>query len=254
MAGGGPLSGAAEEEAEGKEPLARRRRPEVERDVERFPRRHAQRRQAAATHDGAVVGQLPFTAEIGEVGEVAAVTEPKAVGPELLDRHGAGEELQLEEPGVRRAVGPDEAVRAEVRVVRRVAEVAAVGPVAPASVVGAADAVVDPLPDEAALERTVPLEGGEVIGESTVRVPHRVRVLAKDQRPAVAAGLCPGLDLLDRGVHRTHDVGGALPARPVPRDRTLVVQRTRRVAPARPAGRSVVVFAVAALVAQRPEQ
>ena len=66
-----------------------------------------------------------------------------------------------------------------------VAEVAAVGPVVAAVAVGAPDAVVDPLPDEPALQRVVALEGGEVVGQPAVRVAHRVRVLAEDQRARI---------------------------------------------------------------------
>ena len=48
-------------------------------------------RQAAAAHDRAVVvGQLPLAAQIGEVGEVAAVADPEAAGAALLDATPAG--------------------------------------------------------------------------------------------------------------------------------------------------------------------
>ena len=50
------------------------------------------------------------------------------------------------------AVGEDEAVADEVEVARAVAEVAAVLPVLPARGVEGLDALVDPIPDEAALQ------------------------------------------------------------------------------------------------------
>ena len=82
---------------------------------------------------------------------------------------------------MRRPVGPHEPIGAEVRVVRRFPEVAAVLPVRTTARVVCPDPVVDPLPDEAALEPTMPLERGRVVGEPTP-VAHRVGVLAKDQR------------------------------------------------------------------------
>src|SRR6185437_11607575 len=63
----------------------------------------------------------------------------------------------------------------------------------------------------------------------------------------------PLLDRVDGGVHRADDVRDAATARPVEPDRALVVQRSRRVARAQPAGGGVVARAVAALVAERPE-
>ena len=77
--------------------------------------------------------------------------------------------LELEQRRMRLPVGPDQAVRAEVGVVGLVAEVAAVGPVLAPMRVGHTDPVVDPLPDESPLERTVAIEGCEVVGEPAVR-------------------------------------------------------------------------------------
>ncbi len=153
---------------------------------------------------------------------------------------------------MRRPVGPDQAVGAEVRVVRLVAEVAAVAPVLAPVLVGHADPVVDPLPDESTLESAVAIEGCEIVGEPAVRVAHCMGVLAEDHRPWIVAAR-EGLDVGDLRVHRTDDVGRRLAARPVPPDRPLVVERTRWVARAHPPGGSVVVRAVAALVPERPE-
>ena len=131
---------------------------------------------------------------------------------------------------------------------RLLAEVAAVGPV-----VADADPVVDPLPDEAALQRFVAVERGVVVRQAAVAVAHRVRELAQDQRPRIVRVARVRLDRVDVGVHRAHDVGRAVPAGPVARDRALVVQRPSRVALAQPVGGGVVVGAVAALVAERPQ-
>ena len=84
-------------------------------------------------------------------------------------------------PGWGGAVGPDQAVGAEVLVVGHVAEVAAVGPVVLALGVGLLDAVVEPLPDEAALEAVVGLEGLEIFVEAAVAVAHGVGELAEDE-------------------------------------------------------------------------
>ncbi len=150
-------------------------------------------------------------------------------------------------------VGPDDPVRAEVRVVRRLAEVAAVGPELAAARVRLPDPVVDPLPDESALQRALALERGEVVREPAVRVAHRVRVLAEDHRAGIVALARPRDDRVERRVHRADDVAGPVPAVPVEPDRALVVERPRGVTAADPARSRVVVGAVAALVPERPE-
>ena len=122
-------------------------------------------------------------------------------------------------------------------VVQRLAEVAAVREEAAR---GIPEAVVDPLPHEAALAARVALEERLVVGQAARSVAHRVRVLAEQERhpaPArvqrriVERGLLTApdrVDLLVRGVHARVDVDVA--AGPV----VLVVQRPRRIARARP--------------------
>ena len=74
------------------------------------------------------------------------------------------------------------------------------------------------------------LEGGEVVGEPAVRVAHRVRVLAEDDRAWVVVAPRVRLDRVDSGyIGQTMSVA-APAARPVAPDRPLVVQRPRRVA------------------------
>ena len=137
-----------------------------------------------------------------------AVVDAEAPAAARLDVHRLREELQLVQRRMRRAVGPDDPVGAEVRVVRRVAEVAAVRPVLAAALVALPDAVVDPLPDEPALQRVVRSERGEVVGEAAVRVAHRVRVLAEDHRPRVVGLLAAHASIESTlGIHRADDVG-----------------------------------------------
>ena len=97
------------------------------------------------------------------------------------------------------------------------------------------------------------LERVPVLGEGAVAVAHRVRVLALDERVPLLARAGVGDHRLDRRVHRAGDVAGRLVARPVEHDRALVVQRTGRVVAADPPGGRVVVRAVTALVAERPQ-
>ena len=87
-----------------------------------------------------------------------------------------------------RPVGPDHPVRDEVAVVGLVAEVAAVGPVGRAVGPRLDEAVVPPLPDEAALQAGRGLDGVPVLGQRAVAVAHRVRVLAHDQRVPLQPG------------------------------------------------------------------
>ena len=177
---------------------------------------------------------------------------------------------------LRGPVGEHHPVGDEVAVVRLVAEVAAVGPAESvrrlpglaavrhlthrggrttgATVVQALrQAVVPELPDEAALQAWGRLDRLPVLGQRAVAVAHRVRVLTHDQRMPLlpARGVCD--DRLDRRVHRAGQVARGLVAAPVEHDRALVVQRPGRIEPTQPAGGGVVVRAVAALVAQRPE-
>ena len=243
--------GTAEEEAEGDEPLPCARR-EVELQLERRSRVDAETREVPALHGHAVVAELPRPAQPVEADEVVAVADEEPLVVDGLDANGLREELQLGERGVGGPVGPDDAVGAEVGVVRLLAEVAAVGPVVPACSSRTPDPVVEPLPDESALERVMALEGREVVREPAVRVAHRMRVLAEDHRPEIVGALGPGHDRVELGVHRAHDVGRAMPARPVVLDRTLVVEGPRRVAASDPAGGRVVIRPVAALVPERP--
>ena len=179
----------AQEEAEGDEPLAVAAR-QLERDVERLARRRraapagarpcaARRRRSAPTRRGS--GRASRSGGGCGCGSARRRDASTCTGcARNLSSCSAG-------CGVRSGQTIPSAQKfASCGVV---AEVAAVRPVLAPARVALPDAVVDPLPDEPALERVVLLERGEVVGEPAVRVAHRVRVLAEDQRPRVVGRL-----------------------------------------------------------------
>ena len=104
-----------------------------------------------------------------QVGEVRLVRDDERPGPRVEgDGHRRGERPVLPERRLRRPVRPDQAVGAEVAVVGLVAEVAAVGPAGRAVGQRLDEAVVPPLPDEAALQPGRRLDGVPVVGERAV--------------------------------------------------------------------------------------
>ena len=104
--------------------------------------------------------------------------------------------------------------------------------------------MVDPLPDEPALERAARARMRRSSRRGCRCVAHRVRVLAHDHRPRVVARSRAHATISSSSrVHRADDVGGPVAAVPVARDRALVVQRPGRIAAPDPAGHRVVVAA-----------
>ena len=206
----------------------------------------------------AIAQQFPRTSQIIEARKItlAGDTKQTVSAIQRLDLHRLSQVLQLGHRRVRRAVGPDKAVGTEVGIVRCVAEVAAIGPVGDAIGTLLANPMVDPLPHKAALELWVALKGCEVVGQTAVAIAHGVRELAQDQRPVVCARLGPGDDRLDWCVHRADDVGRQVSTAPIKAgwsaNGTFVVERTRRIHATYVARRCIVVWAVAALVTQRP--
>ena len=173
-----PLGRLAQEEAE-RDVLVP---GDVEHDVLALSRRRVQRWQLAP---------LPLAPQVRQVGEVVAIVDPEATrgGVERLHAHGRRQVLQLVHRRVRRAVRPHEAVGAEVRVVARLAEVAAVGPVlAPVARPCARMPWSIHSQTKPPCRRVVAVERGVVVGEAAVAVAHRVRELAQDQRARVVAG------------------------------------------------------------------
>ncbi|MNT09689.1 hypothetical protein D3C72_1444820 [compost metagenome] len=158
-----------------------------------------------------------------------------------------------------RAIGEHQTVKAELPIVRRVAEVAAVGPVFISVVIAAGECLIDPVPDEATLQARILAEGLPITVKTAEAVAHRVSVFAQDQRPLFIRQADPLLDrplghgrerliLIHPGVHRADNVGrGAIGAA------AFILHRASRVLAFHPAIKRVVVAAVAGFVAQRPD-
>src|SRR5215831_1824858 len=96
----------------------------------------------------------------------------------------------LPNAGMRRAVREHDAVAAEATVVRLVAEIAAIRPEHLALRVRLLDALVDPVPDETALQSMRRLDQVPIVLQAAVRVAHRVRVLAHHQWLVAAIAAC----------------------------------------------------------------
>ncbi len=135
------------------------------------------------------------------------------------------------------------------------AEVPAVGE----AVLGMGEAVVDPLPDEAALAALVPLEEPLVLAQTARPVAHGVPVLAHDEGhrtpPGVEFRVGPGFlrplaDEFDLGVRRIHP---RVQVDVLAGEVALVVHQPLRVPPPDPTGHRGQAAARTALVAQRPD-
>ena len=166
--------------------------------------------------------------------------------------------LGLEQAGRRGPVGEDQAVDDEVAVVHALAEVAAVAEVRFARRGELGDPVVDPLPDEPAVQAGVPVEELGVVGQAARPVAHGVAVFAQHHGQAATVLVVFGVrgdgfgapaDRVEFAVVRVHlavDVGveGVRLA--------LVVDQPARVAGPDPARHLLQVPAGPGLVAQRP--
>ncbi len=202
----------------------------------------------------------PVQTQVGGRGEHPPVGQPDPAPTPVLGHHRTPRPQELPETRVGTQVRADQAVDAEVAVVDLLAEVAAVGPEGPPVTVGLGESLVPPVPHEATPERRVGVERVHVLVQRPVRVAHRVAVLAQDQRPVVEARLLgpprPRHDVVDRGVHRAHDVGHQpLRARrrlPVRTDDPLVVHEPGGIDRADPGRRGVERGTVPRLVAERP--
>ena len=100
-----------------------------------------------------------------EIGEGIPVGDPDPLAAEMLDSERPSAPGELSHGRVRDEVGPDETVDAEVRVIRLVAEVTAVGPEEAAVVVGLGKTLVTPVPQVATGDRRLIPEKVEVLVE-----------------------------------------------------------------------------------------
>ncbi len=90
--------------------------------------------------------------------------------------------LRLIQRRMRSAIGEDQAIHTELAVVWRVAEVTAVGLPRLALFIIARQALIDPIPDKAALQTGMLTKRLPVFGIAAEAVAHSVSVLAQDQR------------------------------------------------------------------------
>src|SRR4029077_7462194 len=172
---------------------------------------------------------------------------------------GRGEDrLGLEQPGGGGPVGEDQAVDDEVTVVHGLAEVAAVGEVRFARRRGLGDPVVDPLPDDPAVQAGVPVEQLGVVGQAARPVAHGVAVFTQHHGQAATVLVVLGIrgdrllaaaDRVEFAVVRVH------PAVDVSVEGVgfaLVVDQSARVAVPDPLRHLLQVAAGPGLVAPRP--
>mmetsp|Transcript_13555 Transcript_13555/g.37268 ORF Transcript_13555/g.37268 Transcript_13555/m.37268 type:complete len:387 (+) Transcript_13555:2214-3374(+) len=165
---------------------------------------------------------------------------------------------------VRRSVGLNEAVDAEV-VIRwsvRPSEITAICPYILAVDLGG-DALVNPIPDVTTLQDVVLVDHIPILLEASDAVPHRMSVLAHDERQSTRRALIE-LAILRQlclaRVHRAIDVGVRIDALDIvglpsgiPAG-VFVLHEPRGIPMLDPHVRGVHVDAVASLVRQRPEQ
>ena len=182
--------------------------------------------------------------------------------------------LELQQPGMRRAVRVHQAVHAEIAEMRVLARIAAVRVLALAGRVRATvDRMVAPLPDEAADQAVITLDAREIILQIARAVAHRMAEFAQHVRLdavvaviAVAAVAQPVrrarpllgevlVDLLDGRVHAAVYVKIAVIAllSLIHIPGALIVRQAARVEGLRPQQRRLERTAVRTLVAHRPE-
>ncbi len=167
--------------------------------------------------------------------------------------------LRFEQRRVRGAIREHQPVQAELAIVGCVAEVAAVGPKFFAAFVAPDQRLIDPVPDKAALQARMCVERAPVALKAAEAVAHRMGVFAQDQRALFLRQADPLADrpfghrrerliLIHPRIHRADDVGGGSIGAAA-----FILHRAGRILAFHPAVQRVVVYAVAGLVAQRPD-
>mmetsp|Transcript_150899 Transcript_150899/g.484959 ORF Transcript_150899/g.484959 Transcript_150899/m.484959 type:complete len:321 (-) Transcript_150899:1441-2403(-) len=233
-------------------------------------------RQSATLDLHAIRRQAPCEVQVRERSEVIAIPQSDchrgvpAEGQGLslpcqaLKGDGLLDLLRLEAMRARGPVRPHQAVDAEVVVGRGAfaAEVTAVGPDLFAVDGLCDDALIDPIPDEAALQYTVLVNHVPIFLEAAQGVAHRVRVLHHDERQGACRTLVLLAVLCQLGLARIHGAeyvrvvidGLHIVRRPCGlQPCVLVLHRPRRITLLQPHVCTVVVDAVPRLVSERPE-
>ena len=234
---------------------AARRKLVEELDLLRPLRLDGEVRADAGQDDAPVALHVPRAGEVFKVLEIPSGLDGVRAGLHLGDRRGHDRLLQFLQTGVRTAVRIDEAVDAEVFIVRGVAEVAAVGEGRIAVLVPDGDGVVDELPDAAAEEFIVALDDLPVRREISGAVAHRVGVFAEEERLVELRILAVFLAPHGRRVHVAFHVGhvALVLAAVVAGVRAFVVDEAGGVAGLDPSGHRGVIASEAGFVAEGPE-
>ena len=224
--------------------------------------RSGRQRQLALLHRPAVPLHFPESREVGQRGKVAAVGrfEPELLRIQQLHLDRTGQVQELVHRRMRFAVGGDHAVAAEVEVVALLAEIAAVTEKFDAVFILRPDALIDPVPDEAALNARLVPEKIPVVAEAARTVAHRVGVFARNHRPVGPPVPRVGQDILQCRIHRIHEGVERLvrieitvmPLAPQILDLALVVNDPAVVQCAHRGGFRLMVLAAAGFIAERP--
>ena len=197
-------------------------------------------------HIGAQAVQQRIILQVAEI-EAVDDAELQLLQIHRLNLHRLIDLSHLGQLRVRFPGGIHQTVDAEVAVGGHILpEVAAVGVELPALRVRRQQTLIHPVPDAAALQLRVLVDGVPVVGEAAAAVAHRVRILAHNERAGLRLAGITG-EVVRRGVHNGHDVGVAVVKG------ALVLHGTGAVLALQPVVGGLVADTVARLVAQRPD-
>ena len=152
----------------------------------RVPRSNLWQRSLAACDRNSVNENLVIAAKPLQVSEVLPIGYTKCSTlrtcyTSRLNRNRRSERLVLVHCRLGRTVRPYNTIYAEGACVGLVTKIATVGPALSPVRELLSQAMVPELPDESSLESVVCLDGIPVLAESSIAIPHSVRVLTHDQ-------------------------------------------------------------------------
>ena len=184
---------------------------------------------------------------MAQIGEAVVIAHLEETGGEInrVDPDWLQNLFVFPQTGVRFGGGADQAVETEVSVVGLVAKVAAIGEPFRPVIREPANALIFPVPDKAALEARVLVDGVPIFFQVAGAVTHRMGIFTHDNR-AVIWLLGQRNDMGYRRVHGAEDIGdgGLL--------RRVVVDRAGWFPFAQPGRHCIMVGAITRLIAQRP--